>query len=228
MTTPVTSPTTTPSTIAGAGSNAMQQLSGNFQTFLTLLTTQLQNQDPLAPMDSNQFTQQLVQYSQVEQQINTNDNLKTLINQGSAQTGAYGVSYLGKAVTIANGQAPLASGQAVWAYTLDAAAAQTQLSVTDAKGNVVYTSAGETTAGANLLKWDGKNTGGTQLADGTYKLTVTAKAADGSAVNSTVTTTGVVSEVDMTSGTPVLMVGPMPVNLADVAGVLQLNNTTTN
>src|SRR5690348_10344882 len=132
---------------AAAGSNAMQQLSGNFQTFLTLLTTQLQNQDPLAPMDSNQFTQQLVQYSQVEQQINTNDNLKTLINQGSAQTGAYGVSYLGKAVTIANGQAPLASGQAIWAYNLDATAAQTQLTVTDAKGIVVYTGAGETTDG---------------------------------------------------------------------------------
>jgi len=170
--TTVPSATTNPAAAnaAAAGSNAMQQLSGNFQTFLTLLTTQLQNQDPLAPMDSNQFTQQLVQYSQVEQQINTNDNLKTLINQGSAQTGAYGVSYLGKAVTIANGQAPLASGQAIWAYNLDAASAQTQLTVTDAKGNVVYTAAGETTSGAHLLKWDGKNAGGTQLADGTYKL----------------------------------------------------------
>jgi flagellar basal-body rod modification protein FlgD len=221
--TTVPSATTNPAaTIAGAGSNAMQQLSGNFQTFLTLLTTQLQNQDPLSPMDSNQFTQQLVQYSQVEQQINTNDNLKTLINQGSTQTGAYGVSYLGKAVTVANGQAPLANSQAIWAYNLDGAAAQAQLTVTDAKGNVVYTSPAETTAGSHVFNWDGKNTGGTQLADGTYKLTVAAKAADGSAVNSTVTSTGVVSEVDMTSGTPVLMVGPMPVALTDVAGVQSL------
>jgi flagellar basal-body rod modification protein FlgD len=218
--------TSNPTTAAAAGGAAMQQLSGNFQTFLTLLTTQLQNQDPLSPMDSNQFTQQLVEYSQVEQQINTNDNLKTLINQGASQTGAYGVSYLGKAVTIANGQAPLANGQAVWAYNLNTAAAQTQLTVTDAKGNVVYTAAGETTAGAHVLNWDGKNAGGTQLADGTYKLTVTAKAADGSAVNSTVTTTGVVSEVDMTSGTPVLMVGPMAVNLADIAGVLDISSVT--
>ena len=228
MTTPVTSPTSTPSTVADAGSNAMAQLSGNFQTFLTLLTTQLQNQDPLSPMDSNQFTQQLVEYSQVEQQINTNDNLKSLLAQGAAQTGAYGVSYLGKAVTIANGQAPLANGQAVWAYNLDSASAQTQLTVTDAKGNVVYSTTGETGAGAHVLKWDGKNTNGTQLADGTYKLTVAAKATDGSAVSSTVTTTGVVSEVDMTSGTPVLMVGPMSVNLADVAGVLDISNLNTN
>ena len=228
MTTPVTSAASTASTVAAAGDSAMTQLSGNFQTFLTLLTTQLQNQDPLSPMDSNQFTQQLVEYSQVEQQINTNDNLKTLINQGSAQTGAYGVSYLGKAVTIANGNAPLANGQAVWAYNLDSASASTQLSVTDANGNVVYGATGDTTAGQHLLNWDGKNSNGTQLADGTYKLTVTAKAADGSTVNSSVTTTGVVSEVDMTSGTPVLMVGPMAVNLADVSGVLDISNINNN
>ncbi|MBL6853390.1 MAG: hypothetical protein ISS15_10510 [Alphaproteobacteria bacterium] len=228
MTTPVTSTTNAANTVAAAGNSAMQQLSGNFQTFLTLLTTQLRNQDPLSPMDSNQFTQQLVQYSQVEQQINTNDNLKTLINQGAAQTGAYGVSYLGKAVTIANGNAPLANGQAIWAYNLDAKAAQTQLTVTDAKGNVVYSTTGETASGSHVLKWNGVNNGGTQLADGTYKLTVTAKAADGSTVNSKVTTTGVVSEVDMTSGAPVLMVGPMSVNLADVAGVLDISNINTN
>jgi flagellar basal-body rod modification protein FlgD len=134
------------------------------------------------------------------------------------------VSYLGKAVTIANGNAPLANGQAVWAYNLDAASASTQLSVTDANGNVVYGATGDTTAGQHLLNWDGKNSNGTQLPDGTYKLTVTAKAADGSTVNSSVTTTGVVSEVDMTSGTPVLMVGPMAVNLADVSGVLDISN----
>src|SRR5476649_2407617 len=86
-----------------AASTAQKTLAGNFNTFLTLLTTQLQNQDPLSPMDSNQFTQQLVQFSQVEQQINTNDNLKSLITQGTNQTGAYAVSYLGKAVTIAGG-----------------------------------------------------------------------------------------------------------------------------
>lgn len=205
-----------------AASTAQKTLAGNFNTFLTLLTTQLQNQDPLSPMDSNQFTQQLVQFSQVEQQINTNDNLKSLIGQGANQTGAYAVSYLGKAVTIAGGNAPLANGQAVWAYNLGAGAATTQLSVTDASGNVVYTGAGETAAGGHAFNWDGKNLNGTQMPDGTYKLTVTAKAADGSAVQSITTTTGVVSEVDMTGATPQLMVGPMSVALADVAGVQNL------
>jgi flagellar basal-body rod modification protein FlgD len=213
---------TNPTAAATVGTSAQQQLAGNFSTFLTLLTTQLQNQDPLSPMDSNQFTQQLVQYSQVEQQINTNDNLKTLINQGTNQTGAYAVSYLGKAVTVSNGQAPLANSQAIWAYNLGADAAQTQLTVTDAKGNVVYTGAGETAAGAHAFTWDGKDGNGTLHPDGTYKLTVTPKAADGTTISSSITSTGVVSEVDMTGGSPMLMVGPMPVALTDVTGVLSI------
>ena len=207
----------------GTTNSAQQQLSSNFDTFLQLLTTQLQNQDPLSPMDSNQFTQQLVEFSQVEQQINTNTNLSTLINQGNNGTGAYAVSYLGKAVTVSNGQAPLASGQAIWAYNLGTAASNTQLSVTDKNGNVVYTGAGETTSGAHVFNWDGKGTNGTQLPDGTYKLSVTATAADGSNVTTSVTSTGVVSEVDMTSNPPVLMVGPMPVALTDISGVQNLN-----
>ncbi len=206
----------------GTASSAQQQLAGNFNTFLTLLTTQLQNQDPLNPMDSNQFTQQLVEFSQVEQQINTNDNLKTLIGQGTSQTGAYAVSYLGKAVTVSNGQAPLADSQAIWAYNLNTTAVNTQLTVTDANGNVVYTGAGETASGAHAFTWDGKNANGTQLPDGTYKLSVAATASDGSTVTTSVTSTGVVSEVDMTGASPVLMVGPMPVQLTDIAGVQTL------
>src|SRR5260221_8779313 len=80
--------------------DAMKQLSGNFSTFLTLLTTQLKNQDPTSPMDSNAFTQQLVMYSQVEQQIDSNTNLKTLISQGSSSAAAVTTGYLGKKVSI--------------------------------------------------------------------------------------------------------------------------------
>jgi flagellar basal-body rod modification protein FlgD len=207
---------------ATAPSAAQTQLAGNFDTFLTLLTTQLQNQDPLNPMDSNQFTQQLVEFSQVEQQINTNDNLKTLINQGTSQTGAYAVSYLGKAVTVSNGNAPLADSKAVWNYNLGTTAAQSVLSVTDANGQVVYTGAGETASGNHTFTWDGTGTNGANLPDGTYKLTVTANAADGTTVASQVSSTGVVSEVDMTGATPQLLVGPMSVSLSDISGVLSL------
>ena len=205
-----------------AAPTAAKTLAGNFDTFLTLLTTQLKNQDPLSPMDSNQFTQQLVQFSQVEQQINTNDNLKTLIGQGSTGTGAYAVSYLGKEVSVTNGNAPLTGGKADWRYNLGAAAAQTTLTVTDAQGNVVYTGAGETASGNHSFSWDGTETNGTTAPDGTYKLSVASAAADGTAVTSLVASTGVVTEVDLTSGTPQLMVGPMVVQLADVAAVQSL------
>src|SRR3954451_14426164 len=92
------------STTTGATNqpDAIKQLSGNFSTFLTLLTSQLKNQDPTSPMDSNTFTQQLVMYSQVEQQIDTNDNLKTLIGQGTSNAASLTAGYLGKHVSITN------------------------------------------------------------------------------------------------------------------------------
>src|ERR1022692_4900567 len=108
-TAPVTTPpvTTTATNANGTTStpDAMAGLSTNFSTFLTLLTTQLKNQDPTSPMDSNQFTQQLVEFSQVEQQINTNSNLQTLITQGTSQAGTFAASYLGKKVSVTNGNA---------------------------------------------------------------------------------------------------------------------------
>ena len=211
--------------IGGVGSTgstqsaATQQLTGNFDTFLQLLTTQLQNQDPLNPMDSNQFTQQLVEFSQVEQQINTNSNLQSLISLTGANAGAGAVSYLGKDVTITNGNAALTDGAATWNYTLGANSASTQLSVTNAAGQVVYTGSGSTTSGSNTFNWNGEDNNGNQLPDGTYTLAVTATASDGSAVQSSVSSSGVVSEVAFQNGLPVLMIGSMVVPLSQVSSV---------
>ncbi len=199
-TTSVPPPATTAPT-----SDPMAALSGNFNTFLTLLTTQLKNQDPTAPMDSNQFTQQLVQFSQVEQQINTQ--------------GAYAVSYLGKAVTVTNGDAALTNGTADWNYTLAAPSAATTLTVTDANGNVVYSQAGETGAGDHAFSWDGKSLTGTQMPDGTYSLSVSAQGQNGQTVQSAVSSTGVVSEVDMSGAQPELMIGAMKIPLTGVSQV---------
>jgi len=216
--------TTNPAASAAAATTATDQtqLAGNFDTFLKLLTTQLQNQDPLSPMDSNQFTQQLVEFSQVEQQINTNTNLTTLINQGTSQSGAFAVNYLGKTVTVTNGNASLTNGAANWNYNLGTQAAQTTLTVTDANGNAVYSGPGLTAAGNNTFAWDGRSTNGTQVPDGVYTLQVAATAADGSTVTSSVSSKVVVSEVDMTSGTPKLIVGSMSLAVSDIAGVSTL------
>jgi len=210
---------TTPSTTGTSSPDAMQQLSSNFSTFLTLLTTQLKNQDPTSPMDSNTFTQQLVMYSQVEQQINTNDNLKTLISQGTTNASAMAATYLGKKVSVTNGNASLTGGTASWTYNLDTASATTQLAITDSKGQTVFTSDGETTAGDHNFTWNGKDLNGNQLADGTYKLTVTAADSGSNKVTSSVASAGTISQIDMTSGTPKLVVGNMELGLGDIAAL---------
>jgi flagellar basal-body rod modification protein FlgD len=198
----------------------MQQLAGNFDTFLTLLTTQLKNQDPTSPMDSNQFTQQLVEYSQVEQQINSNDNLKTLIAQGQSAASANAVGFLGKTVTLTNGNAALTNGSANWTYTLGTDAAAATLNVTDANGRTVFSTQGDPSAGAHAFSWNGQGANGNQLPDGTYTLSVQAVGADGSPLSSSVTSKGAVTEVDMSGSTPQLMIGPMalPLSSATLVG----------
>jgi flagellar basal-body rod modification protein FlgD len=203
----------------GTQNQSIQQLTGNFDTFLQLLTTQLQNQDPTSPMDSTQFTQQLVEFSQVEQQIDTNSNLQTLISLQEGGAGSASVSYLGKTVTIDNGNAALISGESTWNYNLGAQAANTTLTVTNSSGAVVYTGPGTTTAGSNTFNWNGQDNNGNQLPDGTYTLAVNATDSNGNAITSSVSSSGVVTEINFSNGVPVLMVGPMSVQLSQVASI---------
>ncbi|MEI9931484.1 MAG: flagellar hook capping FlgD N-terminal domain-containing protein [Rhizomicrobium sp.] len=110
----------TGSTLNGAQNSAAQQLAGNFDTFLQLLTTQLQNQDPMSPMDSNQFTQQLVEFAGVEQQMNTNTNLQSLIALSMSQQASAAVGYIGHTVVMTSGKGSLANGNVDWTYNLSA------------------------------------------------------------------------------------------------------------
>jgi flagellar basal-body rod modification protein FlgD len=217
MTTAV--PSTTSATSSSAGSTGLQELSGNFDTFLTLLTTQLQNQDPMSPMDSNQFTQELVEFSGVEQQINTNSDLQTLIGQGTSSAGSNAVGYLGKTITLTNGNGALQDGTANWTYALGSAASTTALTVTNSSGQAVYQTTGEVAAGQHSFSWNGEDASGNQLADGVYTLTATSTASDGTAVTTAVASSGVVDEVNMTGTTPLLMIGPMGVPISSVSAV---------
>lgn len=216
MTTPVTNSTTTSSTTSSSTASARTSLASNFQTFLTLLTTQMQNQDPTSPMDSNQFTQQLVQYSQVEQQINSNDKLDQLISLSSNQTSNLAMSYLGKKVTLSDGTGQLASGAATWTYGLDSTAASTTLTIKNSDGNVVYSTTGSTTSGTHSFNWDGKNAYGDAQTDGLYTLTVSSTGKDGKAVTTTVASSATVSGVDLSGSSPKLVVGSSEVPLSSV------------
>ncbi len=219
-TNPVTTPTTTTtSTSSSASTNASQQLAGNMDTFLKLLTTQLQNQDPTSPMDSNQFTQQLVMYSQVEQQITSNQNLEKLISLVQGQTNNLAMSYLGKNVVLSDGTGLLSNSAVQWTYGLDNDAASTTLTVKDSKGNIVYSTQAATadnTAGTHAFSWDGKDMNGDLKPDGLYTLSLTATAKDGSAVNSSIASKALVSGVDMSGTSPQLVVGSSEIPLSSV------------
>lgn len=182
------------------------RLAENFDTFLSLLTAQLRNQDPLAPMDSTQFTQQLVQMTGVEQQLLTNDLLKKLVsNTGSGVATA--VSLIGKEVRADADVAGLKGGKAEWTYTLDRAAADVKLEVLDEKGRVVSSAAPtDNKAGEHRFVWDGKSASGAGLAEGVYSLRVTAKDSAGTAVASRVFADGLVTGVEQKDGATLITI----------------------
>jgi len=210
---PITSTPPVP-TASAAANTAQTRMIENFDTFLVLLTAQLKNQDPLSPMDSTQFTQQLVQFSQVEQQIAQNKNLETLIAVTNSRASTDAVGYLGKKLTFTDGSGVLVDGEAKWDYSLQGQASATALSVTDARGKVVFTTPGETGTGAHDFVWDGKDNAGTQLPDGYYALKVHALLSNGDTVANTVKSGGVVTEVDLSRGEPLLMIGRVGVPLS--------------
>jgi len=205
MTTPVsgtttTPPATTPAATQDATTLGKNQLATSFNTFLTLLTTQLKNQDPLSPLDSNQFTQQLVQMTGVEQQLASNDLLKQLVaNTGAGISQAVGV--IGKNVTASSADAQLSGGKANWNYNLSRDATAVSIQVVDAKGNVVHAEApSDNTAGDHAFTWNGKDMTGQQISDGgPYTLKVTAKDSTGTDVPNNVFLHGTVTGVEQDS-----------------------------
>ncbi|EME71151.1 flagellar hook capping protein [Paramagnetospirillum caucaseum] len=192
----------------GTGSSAGKAtLGSNFNTFLTMLTTQLKHQDPLSPMDSTQFTNQLVQFSSVEQQINANSNLEKLIKLQQTSQTSQGISYLGQTVEVAGTDLPLQDGAASLSYTLPKEARDVKIQIKDSSGTLVNTATGETSSGRHEMSWNGKDSSGTQLGDGRYSISVVATAADGSAITATSTTFGRITKVtnDATNGSQLVM-----------------------
>lgn len=191
-----------------AGTNAASSaatLSGNFDTFLHILTAQIQNQDPLEPLDSSQFTEQLVQFSGVEQQIRVNQQLETLIANSNSSTGAMLSGYLGQEAEIDSAGAAWNGETIKWRYELPSDAASATVTVTDAEGKVLYSKAGLKTAGAHDFEWNGElNSGGTAAAGKAYYIAVVAEDANHEALTPVHSLVTKITGVDLTYGEPAL------------------------
>ena len=193
-------------------------IANNFDTFLQLLTTQLKNQNPLDPLDTNQFTQQLVEFSGVEQQLKTNDFLSSLVQANANTTNSNAVNYIGKTVTASGVRSELVNNKAQWNFTI-ADAANVTVDIKDANGNTVYTEQGAMQAGSGTFTWDGKDNQGNTQPAGTYSISMQAVTGEGKSINVSTETTGTVTGVDFTGSEPVLLVGNTRLNLSGVTSV---------
>lgn len=192
----VTSATTSPPSTIAAPASA---IGADFNMFLRLLTTQMQNQDPLDPMDTSQYTQQLAQYSQVEQSIQQTGALKDILARLSAADLSQASGLIGRSVEFAGNETGLGAAGADWHWSLPKAPASLSATILDASGQVVATpSAVLATDGA--LHWDGLRADGSRAPEGAYKLVIVAKDAAGTAVVPTINGVGRVEQV-LTSAT---------------------------
>ena len=219
---PSTAAAAAPASGAAAVSNALDNtmIASNFTTFLTLLTTQLKNQNPLDPLDTNQFTQQLVQFAQVEQQMKSNDQLQTLVSlQQSAQATA-ALSYVGSTVVLDGSSTQMKNQNAAWNLNVSKPATAT-VNIQNATGQTVYTGKVALNPGGQAFTWNGSGTNGAQYPDGTYKLTATAVDANNQTVPVSAEIQGTVDSVDLTQNPPVMTVAGQTYTLDKVKRIIR-------
>ncbi len=221
------------SIVAASGSStsslegSRKSIAEDFDTFLSLLTTQLKNQNPLEPLDTNQFTEQLVQFTSVEQQLKTNEYLEALVlgnqnasgNSYAANNQAIGM--IGKTVVAQSSVSELKDGQASWTFTLGKDAPASNVTIRNSEGAIVLTKQLSLSEGQADFEWDGKDASGLEYPSGNYSITIDARDANNNLVTALTQVKGVVQSVDLTSELPILMVGGSRVNLDSVLSVTQ-------
>ncbi len=219
-TTPQPASSSNSSSAGAANALASSQIAGNFQSFLTLLTTQLQNQDPLSPLDTNQFTQQLVEFAGVQQQLNTNDSLATLVSLQQTAQSTQALGFVGKTAVVAGSTAELVNSTATWELSVPSNSTM-DINITASNGQTVFSGTYNVTAGNNQpFTWNGVGSDGTQEPDGNYTLTATAKDATGSTVAVTTEVQGVVNSVDLTQSPPLLSIGSQTFTVNQIKSIV--------
>jgi flagellar basal-body rod modification protein FlgD len=201
---------------AQTGSAATSSLDGNFNDFLNMLMTQLQNQDPSSPMDTDTFTSELVQFSSVEQQIQTNTSLTNLLTQGSEVI--QGSSMIGQQVTVQSTQIPLQNGTGTVNVT-SPAAEKVSISITNSSGTDIFDTTVNAAAGNNTFTWNGTNNAGQTVPNGLYTMVATGSNVGGGTSTLPFTVTGTATGV-ISSGTTVdLQLGPLSVPFSSITSV---------
>jgi flagellar basal-body rod modification protein FlgD len=216
------------STIGGASTSkatsSFTGLADDFDNFLTLLTTQLQHQDPLSPTDTNEFTNQLVQFANVEQQILQNKNLENLIELQSQNQAVGALSFVGQTVEASGTTNMLVNGEATFSYKLPETASSASVAIFDAAGDLVFQDAAPTEAGLHDIVWDGATLGGGTAEDGAYSFLVSAVDANDAQIEVTHGVIGKVTGISFIDGKTILGIGDVGVPLDRVTGILESQN----
>jgi flagellar basal-body rod modification protein FlgD len=208
------------SAASSASALANQQIAGNFQSFLTLLTTQLQNQNPLDPLDTNQFTQQLVEFAGVQQQLNTNDSLATLVSLQQTAQSTQALGFVGKTAVVDGSTATMTNSSATWDLSVPKDS-NVSISITNSTGQTVFSGSYTVTAGNNQpFVWNGQGNDGTQWPDGQYKMTATGADTSGNSVAISTQIQGVVSSVDLTQAPPLLTIGGQTYTVNQIKAII--------
>jgi flagellar basal-body rod modification protein FlgD len=205
MPTTVVSATTNNAATSSSSSNKTASIANNFQTFLTLLTTQLQHQNPLDPLDTNQFTAQLVQFAGIEQQMKQNEQLASLISIEKSAQSTQALVYVGNTVAVDGSKAQF-DGSATWNLKAPKDT-NASITITNSAGQTVYSGNYSLQQGNASFVWDGKGNDGVQYPKGTYTLSATGKDSSGNSVAISTEVQGVVDSVDLTASPPLLSIG---------------------
>jgi len=223
--------TSTTATVSSSSeATSLSSVTGDFNTFLKILTAQLANQDPTSAMDTNQFTQELVQFSGVEQQINTNSKLDKIYSALNSNGITPLLIYVGKTVEAdADGKISLQSNLGAFSYTLPSEANVVKIAISDSSGKIIANMTGSMTKGVNRVAWDGTCDDGTTASSGTYNVKVTATDSNGKAITSTdLHMIGVVSGIKTEDSTTTLSVGSLDLDASKITAVYSGVSTSSS
>jgi len=213
-----TTPTSSPSTATAPADR--QMLAQNFDQFLTLLTAQLKNQNPLDPLNTNEFTAQLVQFASVEQQMKQNDSLTALLSKSDASNAIGVLNFVGRKITATGTTTALTNGKADWIFNASRAGTG-KVTIKDSNGKTVYQTSIALSGGEQNFSWNGQRSDGLTADDGLYSASIEGSTVDGSAFTVNSLISGTVDGVDLTTAPPTLKIGTLTIDLSTVKSIGQ-------